>query len=361
MVSVANPPANGRRFDKDRREHTSSYALHSRPLGRWSSVSLLRLVAQRIALGVIAAWAVLSGVFFLIVGTANWHLQALLALQGMGRTDPEEIREIRTEYLSARGLDRPVHEQYIDWMSSMFTLQWGESFETGEAVFPMVMSAVARTAMYVVPALAVALALGLVVGLYAAMSERSAGDGSSRGLTYLLFGLPNFWVGAMVLSLMAVGTRFSQQSTAIRPSQLPFVYEYLLPILLVATTLLAAIVSYARSYSLQYVSADLTKLVRAKGGGRLTVARHVLRNAAIPLVSLAFVETMALIALSMFVIEALFTIDGLGLVFYNAVWTSDLPVLMGVTLVIAAVGVVGNIVQDLAYTALDPRVDTGSR
>ncbi|QLD84862.1 ABC transporter permease [Natronomonas halophila] len=324
-------------------------------------MSLLRLVAQRIALGVIAAWAVLTTVFLAVMGTKNWHLETILALEGRGGTTPEKVREIRTEYLSERGLDRPLHEQYVDWMSGMFTLQWGESFQTGEAVFPMVMSATARTAMYVVPALAVALVVGLAVGLYAAMSERSASDTSTRGLTYLLFGLPNFWVGAMVLSLAGIGVRFGQRSQAIRPSTLPFLYEYVLPILLVATTLSAAIVSYARSYSLQYVSADLTKLVRAKGGGRLTVARHVLRNAAIPLVSLAFVETLALIALSMFVIEALFTIEGLGLVFYNAIWTSDLPVLMGATLVIAAVGVVGNITQDLAYTALDPRVDTGSR
>jgi peptide/nickel transport system permease protein len=324
-------------------------------------VSLARLVAQRIALGLLAAWAVLTTVFLAVMGTKNWHLETILALEGRGGTTPEKVREIRQEYLSERGLDRPLHEQYVDWMGNMFTLQWGESFQTGEAVFPMVTSAAARTAMYVVPALAVALAVGLAVGLFAAMSDRSLVDGSARGLAYLLFGLPNFWVGAMVLSVVGLGTAFMRRSQAIDTFAFPFLYEYVLPVVLVASTLSAAIVSYARSYSLQYVSAEMTKLVRAKGGGRPAVARHVLRNAAIPLVSLAFVETLALIALSMFVIEALFAIEGLGLVFYNAIWTSDLPVLMGSTLVLAAVGVAGNIAQDLAYTALDPRVDTGTR
>ena len=87
----------------------------------------------------------------------------------------------------------------------------------------------------------------------------------------------------------------------------------------------------------------------------------MLRNASIPLISLLFTETLALLALAVFVIEALFAIDGFGLLFYNAIWTRDLPVLMGGTMVIVTVGVAGNVLQDIAYSVLDPRVDTGTR
>ena len=325
-------------------------------------MSLARLIARRIALGVVAAWAVLSGVFLLFTATNNWHLGAILGGAARGGADANDVREIREEYLSERGLDRPLHEQYVDWMGNMFTLQWDESFETGEAVRPMIADAALRTATYVVPALALAMAVGLAVGLFVAMTDSTAGDGSVRGIVYLVFGTPNFWLAAMALSFAAgTGLRFYWRSTAIRPIEYPFVFEHVLPVLLVATTLVAAIASYARSYSMQYVSADLTKLVRAKGGSRWTVARHVLRNAAIPLVSLLFVETLALVALSVFVVEALFAIEGLGLIFYNAVWTKNLPVLMDVTMVIAAVGVASNVIQDVAYSTLDPRVDTGTR
>jgi len=128
----------------------------------------------------------------------------------------------------------------------------------------------------------------------------------------------------------------------------------------VSVTLFAAIVSYARAYSMQYYSADLTKQIRAKGGGELAVARHVVRNAAVPLVSLLFAETFALIALSVFVIEAVFAIDGIGSLFYNAVWRQDLPIVLGGTMVFVALGVVGNVTQDLLTALLDPRVGTDS-
>ena len=324
-------------------------------------MSLARLLLRRVAAGLVAAWSVLTLVFLLFTATEDWQLSRRLAFAGLGRTDPEEIREIREEYLAARGLDRPLSEQYVDWMGNMVTLQWGESFRTGEAVFPAVAEATLRTAAYVVPAVALALGLGLLVGLHAATSDRPLLEGGVRGATYLGFGVPNFLVGAFALAAAAVGYRFRWRTDVVRPAELPFLFEYVLPVLLVTTTLTGAVVSYARAYSMQYAAGDVVKFVRAKGGGRAAVARHVLRNAAIPLVSLAFAETLALIALSVVVVEALFGIPGLGLLFYNAVWARDLPMMMGGTLVVVAGGVAGNVLQDVAYAALDPRVDAGTR
>lgn len=313
-------------------------------------------------MGAIAAWAVLTAVFAMFTVTRDWVLGSRVASAARGGADQEAIREIREEYLAERGMDRPLLEQYLDWMGNMFTLRWGDSFETGEAVFPLVVDAVVNTAAYVVPAILLATVLGLAIGLYAAMNSRSGGETGLRTAAYLSFGFPNFWIAYMVLAVTLVGgIGFRQQETAIRPFEQPFLVEYVLPAVLVATTLLAAVLSYARAYSLQHVSSDVTTLVRAKGGSRIAVARHVLRNAAIPLVSLVFVETIALLALSVFVIEAVFAIDGLGLLFYNAVWTRDLPVLMGGTMAIVVIGVAGNVFQDVAYSALDPRVDTGTR
>lgn len=332
-------------------------------------MSLRRLVLRRIVVGVLAIWAVLSVVFAMFTMTRDYRLGSLLASASRGPDyDPEEIAEVREQYLAERGLDRPVHEQYVDWMTDMFTLQWGESYHTGAEAFPTVMRATLRTASYVIPALGLALLVGLLVGVAVATTDRSIGDGTARGATYLTFGLPNFWIAVMAVSAIgAVALRFQpafsnrRNPPTIESYSLPFAYEYVLPTLLVASTLVAGMVSYSRAYSLQYVSTDRAKQIRAKGGGRLAVARHVLRNAAIPLVSLAFAETLALLAIAVFVLESLFGIEGLGLLFYNAVWTRDLPVLMGGTMVIVAVGVTGNVLQDLAYSALDPRVDTGAR
>lgn len=326
-------------------------------------MSLLRLLAQRVVLGLVAIWALLSGIFLAFAATEDWLLERILAGAGRSGATSEMIERTRSEYLAERGMNRPLAEQYVDWMGNMFTLRWGESFETGQAVLPTVMEATVRTGAYVVPAIVLAAGLGLLVGLYAALYDRSNRERAARTLSYLLFGLPNFWLGTVVLAAAGLGIGFGWEMDVnrIRTLELPFLYEYVLPPLLVATTLLATIVSYARAYALRYRGTDFVKLVRAKGGGRATVAGHLLRNAAIPLVSLVFTETLALVAISVLVIEAVFGIPGLGYLLYNAVWASDLPVVMGSSVVIVVVGVVGNVLQDLSYGVLDPRVDTGSR
>jgi peptide/nickel transport system permease protein len=334
-------------------------------------MSVLRLLAKRAVLGFVAIWTALSTIFVLFQVTDDWRMEQILARQfGRGSNAGEEqIEAARQAYLAERGLDKPTPELYVDWMTNMFTLQWGQSFESGREVLPMVVGGISRTAAYVVPAIVLAGVFGLAIGLVTAAKQRSRGEGTVRSLVYLGMGVPNFWLGGMLL-LTASGATLAYTPTFLTGQgqgtpqmtivEWSFLYEHALPTLLVASTLTAAMVSYARAYSLQYYADDLTKLVRAKGGGRIAVARHVVRNAAVPLVSLLFAETLALIALSVFVIEAVFAIDGIGSLFYNAVWVRDLPILLGGTMVIVAVGVIGNTVQELVYAALDPRVDAGN-
>ena len=329
-----------------------------------------RFVLKRTLLGLTTVWAVLSAVFLLFVGTRDWYLGSILAMMSRDpNTSPEDIETTRQEYLAERGLDGDLGELYVEWMWNTFTLQWGDSFKYGRDALEMVLSGTARTAAYVLPALVLAVLVGLVVGVVSAMWSDARGEMSARSLSYAGMGLPNFWVGALILAVAGAAavifrpvflTGRGQGMPTIAVAEFPFLYAYVLPPLLVATTLLAGVVSYARAYSMQYYADDLTKLVRAKGGGRGTVARHVVRNAAVPLVSLLFTETLALIALSVFVVEAVFAIDGIGSLFYNAVWVQDLPILMGATMVFVTLGVLGNLVQDLLHAALDPRLDTSS-
>jgi len=325
-------------------------------------MSLIRLFAQRIALGFIAIWVFLTGIFAVFTATPDWTLSRRIALQTFASgLSGDQIETIREDYLAARGLDRPLYEIYLDWMTNMLTLQWGHSFRTREEVFPTIMRATLETGTYVVPAIILALLIGLLIGVYSAIYRGSTHEGLFRSVSYLGLGFPHFWIGMVILTLAGISAGFSRLSTTLEPVEMPFVYSTLVPSLLLTLALSAAIVSYVRSYSLQYLSADLTKMVRAKGGSNLDVTRHVVRNAAIPLVSLMFTETLALLAISVFVIEALFGIDGLGLVIYNAIWARDLPMLLGATLVVVTIGVASNILQDIAYSTLDPRVDTGSR
>lgn len=315
-------------------------------------MSLLRLFLQRIALGVIAAWAVLTAVFAMFTMTDDWVLGGIVGNLRFAQADEEEIEAARQQYLAERGLDRPLYEQYFDWMSDMLTLNWGNSLASGEPAFETVTGALLRTAMYVVPATVLAILFGITIGLYIALNPESRLAESSRIGAYLLFAIPSFWIGGLIFSFTMNEGRMEYS---------PWLFEHALPIAFVFAALLGGYVSYSRAHSLEYASAEFVTLVRAKGAGPLRIARHVMRNAAIPFFSMLFTEALALLVLAVFVIEILFGIEGFGLVLFEGINERDLPIILGGTLYIVAFGILGNILQDLSYTSLDPRVDTGSR
>ncbi|APW99844.1 ABC transporter permease [Halobiforma lacisalsi AJ5] len=329
-------------------------------------MGFLRVVAKRFAMGFVAAWTVLTAVFAAFTMSRDWVAEGLEGRMRFVGADEAEIERAMEEYLATHGLDRPLWEQYVDWMGNMLTLEWGEAFflsseggsgsqaavlGSGDPVFSMVMDATVRTAMYILPAIGLAIALGLAVGVYAALHPESRLANAGLSTAYLCFALPNFWIGGMLVSLR--GTEAVPNSALL--------FDHALPIALTATTLLGGYVSYSRAHSLEYASADFVTLVEAKGAGSLRVAKHIVRNAAIPLFSMLFTEALALLVLAVFVIESLFGIGGFGRLLFDAVHARDLPVVLGCTLVIIGVGIAGNVVQDLAYNSLDPRVDTGRR
>ena len=187
----------------------------------------------------------------------------------------------------------------------------------------------------------------MLVGVYAALNPRSRLANSSRIGTYAMFAVPSFWLGGMYIGAIYGGSLGWNAMLA----------RYILPVVLVTMTLLGGYVSYSRAYALEHASTQSISLVRAKGAGPLLIARHVVRNAAIPLFSMLFTEVLGLLILSIFVIEMVFGIEGFGVIFFFAIDARDMPVLLGSTMVVIFVGILGNIVQDISYHYLDPRVD----
>lgn len=314
-------------------------------------MTLLRMIGQRVAMGVVAAWAILSIVFALFTLTDDWVMdQETVPARWAGA--PEEVIEaIQQDYLASRGLDQPFWQNYLDWMSGMVMLDWDNSFLTDEPAIDRVIDSVLVTGSYVVPSIALAITIGIALGVYAALNPQSRLANISTSSTYFLFALPSFWVGGLLLSMTITGEIGHNY----------FVFNFVLPVLFTTFALLGGYVSYSRAHSMEYATSDFVKLVKAKGGSRLLLAKHVARNSAIPFFSMLFAEAIGLLVLAIFVIEVLFGIEGFGLVLFESINERDLPVLMGGVVVIIAVGVVGNIIQDISYSYLDPRVDTGSR
>lgn len=307
-------------------------------------MSTTRLLARRVVFSAIVVWLVLSATFLLLVVAPDSRLGGILGAAAFGGATEAELEEIERQYEETYGLDRPLHERYVDWMTSIPTMQWGDSFVTGESVREMVSSSLWRTLQYVVPATLLAVLSGVSIGLYGALRPRSRGDRAGRLSAYVALAVPNFFLGFLVL-----------QFTGSLPFGPAVWVEHVFPVVLLGTTLAAAMVSYTRAGASEYVDSAFVKLVRAKGATGWRIAGHVLKNAAPPLFALLFAELLAALVVGVFVIEAVFGIDGVGALVLEAVYDRDVPVLLAITYVVALVSVGGNLLQDVVSAALDPR------
>lgn len=318
-------------------------------------------LSRRLLLAAFTAYLVMSLAFGLVAFTPDPGAGAV-AYQTARETGGNEtaVREALEDYREARNRDEPVAERYVNYLVDTARLNWGASFTQGRPVTAVLGGALPATARYVGLALLLATIGGLGLGTYGALSHRSVLDRSAAVLVYGLFGLANFFLGYLVLSRYRAWVGPTTDPLGFLPTWLAGpapVVQVLLPGLVLATTLLAGQLRYARAEALEYVDQEFVKLLRSKGSGPVVIARHVVRNAAIPLVSLFFSELFAVLAVEVIVIERVFGIPGLGRTVLRAVNGRDLPLVVGVAITVALVGVAANLLQDVAYRVLDPRVE----
>lgn len=326
-------------------------------------MSFARYLARRTLFAVFAAYLVVSITFGFVALTAD--PQRAVVAWGAAHGPPGEflnqseanarVNEAVAAYDRARSLDEPVEERYVAWLVDIATLDWGESLDTGEPVAAMLGRTIPRTAAYVLPALLFSLVGGLAVGTCAAMRRNTPADYLATGVGYLGLSLPNFLVGEVLLLLVVI-VHDAEGVYRAGPLLPPFVRTVVLPAAVLGAGLFAAQMRYARAESLEYFGEEFVTLLRAKGAGRWRVARHVVRNASLPLLSLFFAELMAVLVVNIYVLEAVFGIRGLGWLSLRAIENRDLPVVLGTTMVVVLVGVAGNLLQDVAAVFLDPRV-----
>ncbi|WP_255148640.1 ABC transporter permease [Halorarius halobius] len=325
-------------------------------------MSRLRFLTRRALFALFATYLVVSITFGFIALTADPQL-AVVAY-GAAQAPPgeyynqseaaEQVNEAVSAYEEAYNLDEPVEKRYVTWLVNVATFDWGESLHRDRAVVAMVGEAVPKTAAYVLPAMLLSLVGGISAGVFAAYRRRSAGDYLVTGLGYLAFSVPNFLLGGLALLGLALLTAAEGRPGLPLPTE---VRTVVLPALVLGGSLFAGQLRHARSEALEHFGEAFVKLLRAKGAGPVRVARHVLKNAAIPLVSLFFAELLAVLVVNIYVLEQVFRIQGLGSLSLWAIGERDLPVVLGTTMVLVFVGIAGNFLQDVAYAFLDPRVE----
>ncbi|WP_363465705.1 ABC transporter permease [Halogeometricum borinquense] len=317
-------------------------------------MSRVRFLIRRTVFAVVAAISVLTVVFLLITVPKNPNVAAVKFNAAMSGRDPQAAAEA---YRASHNLGKSLWWRYTHWMSNVLQFRWGMSQSVGAPVVAVLKRAAPYTLAYLVPGVILSIAVGVSAGVMTALRRQSITDRLGASISYLGYGIPNFFLGSLLLVL--VGTQFGWDGTGFRDGLVTTknAKRYVLPTLILASTLTASQLRYTRSLSADLLGHDFVRLVRAKGASTSRIARHILRNAAVPLLTLSFADLLGVLVLNIFVLEFVFGIPGIGTVSLRAIRDRDVPLVLGTTTLFIFVGVLGNLVQDLAYVVLDPRIE----
>ena len=307
-------------------------------------------MARRVA-AFVATLVFLSALVFVVVRVLPGDPATLIL--GV-ESNPETIARLR----QALGLDRPLAVQYVDWLARAARGDLGTSIQYDVPVGRLILSRLPVTLPLALMAAAIMVAVALPLGVYAATRHRRAGDYAAMLVSQLGIAVPAFWSGLLLILLFSVrlGWFRSGGFDGWSAGVVAGVKALLLPAIALGAFQAAVLVRATRSAVLDVLREDYVRTARAKGvaEGRV-VARHALRNAMIPIVTVMGIQLGQLIA-GAIVLESVFALPGLGRLALVAIGARDLPVVQGVTLFVAASIVFINFAVDLAYAALDPRI-----
>ena len=257
------------------------------------------------------------------------------------------------------GLDRPWYERYFVWVGALLRGQWGDSYYTGRPVISMIGERLPATLELMLSAFGLSIVLAFPLGTYAATHKYSWGDILLSFGSFFAWAMPTFWFGLMLQLAFAVHWRLlpvAGMHAIGNTSVLDRLRHLGLPAVVLGLGSIASWSRYLRSSLLDVLSQDYVRTARAKGLPRRRVLdRHVLRNSLIPIVTLMGLDLHVLFSGAV-ITESIFGWPGMGRLFLEALNNRDYPLQMAGLMISAALLIVGNLLADLAYVALDPRI-----
>jgi peptide/nickel transport system permease protein len=271
---------------------------------------------------------------------------------------PEAPPEAQQALRAQLGLDRPLPVQYLDWLGRALRGDLGRSFFTREPVLDAVLPRLAPTIQLSLFGLIFALAIALPLGTIAALRPRSPVDFAASLLAVGGIAVPSFWLAILLIWLFSLTLRWLPPAGYVNLFHDPLenLKLMLLPALTLGAAMAAVVTRMLRSSLLEVLDQDYIQVARAKGlAEELVVARHALKNALVPVVTLIGLQMSRLIGGAV-IVETIFSLPGLGRLVVDAILNRDFPRLQGAVLVIVVGVVLVNFAVDLAYARLDPRV-----
>ena len=264
----------------------------------------------------------------------------------------------RDQLIKALGLDRSMPEQYFRWIAAVVQGDLGNSLWRATPVLDEVLDRLPVTFELGLMALIIGLLIALPVGVYSAMRQDTATDLAARSGAILLLAVPNFWMGTMVVVFPSIWWGWSPEVNYVKFTDDPWqnMKQMIVPALVLGTSLSAVTMRMTRTMMLEVLRQDYIRTAWAKGlQERVVVMRHAVRNALIPVVTLIGLQAPLLIGGAV-IIEQIFVLPGMGLMMLDAVNQRDYPVITGVFLVVGLSVMLINLIVDLSYGLLDPRV-----
>jgi peptide/nickel transport system permease protein len=311
---------------------------------------LLKLIVVRV-LALVPMLLALSMLSFALVHVIPGD-PALVMMGGEGTT--QAVEELRHQL----GLDRPLHVRYLEWLGKIARGDLGESLYNRTRVSEELLWRMPTTLSLVTLALLFSIAIGVPAGLLSAAFRNSWIDHAARLLTLISLSLPSFWLGLMLIILFSLWLDLLpivgyEPITRGFSKAIPFL---ILPSLSLGAYLAALLTRLTRSSMLEVLSQDYVRTARAKGlRDRVVLVRHALRNALIPIVTVIGINVGILLGGSA-VIETVFVLPGEGQLVVRSLYNRDLPVIQGLILYVAVIYVLVNLLVDIVYTYLDPRL-----
>lgn len=277
------------------------------------------------------------------------------------KASPEAVETLKKLY----GLDRPLHERYLKWVKMVITFDLGKSFVDGRAVKEKIKERLPITITLNLLSLLFILVFAIPIGVYSALRPGSIFDRALTVFVFTGFSVPTFWLALLAMIVFGVNLGWlpisgiqsiGAETMPLHERILDWIKHLILPVTIMSFTGLAGMSRYTRSSMLEVLRQDYIRTARAKGlPERVVIVRHALRNALLPVVTLLGLALPGLIGGSV-IFESIFSIPGMGQLFYSSAMARDYPTIMGILLIGALLTLLGNLLADIAYCIVDPRI-----
>ncbi|MDD5431992.1 MAG: ABC transporter permease [Candidatus Omnitrophica bacterium] len=279
--------------------------------------------------------------------------------------NPKVSLEVRHRLEKLYGLDKPLHEQYFNWVKKLVKFDFGNSFSDGRPVLNKILEKIPITLVINVLSLIIILILGIALGVRSAIRPNQAFDKITTIFVFIGFAMPTFWLALLLMNLFGITLGWLPISGI---TSLDFEYysfwgkiadlsrHLMLPVFVSCIGGLAGISRYMRSSMIEVLNQPYIYTARSKGlPENVVLYKHALRNAIMPIVTILGLSIPGLLGGSV-IFESIFALPGIGRLFYEAVMTRDYPLIMAEVVLGAVLTMLGNLIADISYAYVDPRV-----